>query len=253
MPKIAVFDSGVGGLGALGILRARLPRADIIYLSDCANAPYGVKKQRDIYNITKKNIEMLKGMGADRILVACGTASSMLDRMPPAVRHGVTSILPPLAKEAARYDSVGILATDATVRAGVLVGEIRKINPKARIRAVGAPALVCLAEGGRCSPSDEGARRAVEEALAALPADIGVCVLGCTHFPRLLPIFRALRPRLPFLCSGEIGAGAFLASLPASLSIGKGKLTVIHSRKKERTNKCQNTEEDASTMPSPSN
>jgi hypothetical protein len=74
---IGIFDSGVGGICAYRHLREMLPRENILYLADRKNAPYGIKSRDEILGFTKTNIKRLRSLGADGILIACCTASSL--------------------------------------------------------------------------------------------------------------------------------------------------------------------------------
>ena len=75
---LGVFDSGVGGLAALRELRRLLPFEDMIYLADKENAPYGTKTEDELVALVREDVKRLRELGAEKILMACCTASTEL-------------------------------------------------------------------------------------------------------------------------------------------------------------------------------
>ena len=92
-----IFDSGVGGLVSLKKLRELCPFEDIIYLEDRKNAPYGIKGNEEIKNIVKSNIDRLTALGADRVLIACCTASCLLPTLGKDYESRAREIVKPAA------------------------------------------------------------------------------------------------------------------------------------------------------------
>ena len=94
---IGIFDSGVGGFNALFEIRRRLPFADIAYFADEKNAPYGTKSEDQLLKLVKKDAEILKGIGASEILIACCTASTVFERLNEEEKRNLTPIIAPAA------------------------------------------------------------------------------------------------------------------------------------------------------------
>ena len=94
---IGIFDSGVGGFSAYRTVRRMLPRENILYLADRKNAPYGTKSKDEILSFTKNNIKRLSAMGAERILIACCTASSVYDLLSEEEKEISLPIIRPAA------------------------------------------------------------------------------------------------------------------------------------------------------------
>lgn len=234
---IGVFDSGVGGLSALAILRARLPRADLCYFADTGNAPYGTKNEAELCRLVTADIDHLRVAGCHRILIACGTASSVYDRLPTEYRLVSFPILLPTAKRAARVTKngkIGILATAATVRLGVLADAVRKECPDAALFSAAAGDLVTLAEEGRTSDRDPLARATVARALLPLTeSGIDTLILGCTHFHRLKALIAKQMPGVSLVSAAEEGARAVIHTLPAEERDGGARLLFL----KEETQK----------------
>lgn len=230
---LGVFDSGVGGLTALAALRSRLPRADLCYFADTENAPYGTKSEEVLCRLVTDDILRLRRAGCHKILIACGTASSIYDKLSPSVKAGVLPILTPTARAAARVTEnhrIGILATEATVRIGALTAEVKKACPDAFVLPVAAQPLVSLVEEGHTSDRDPSARAVVREALLPF-ADSGIdtLILGCTHFPRLSALIHRELPRPRLVSASEAGALALLSTLEKKEREGGARLLFLKS------------------------
>ena len=114
---LAFLDSGIGGLTVARSLQALRPDADILYLADKANAPYGTKSERELLPILERAIRALLARGADRVVLACITASCLYDRLPCDISPRVIPILPFVAEAIAKQKGhIGMIATEATVK-----------------------------------------------------------------------------------------------------------------------------------------
>lgn len=198
-----VFDSGVGGLAAYRELRLLLPCEDIIYLADRKNAPYGTKTKDELIALTKKDIKRLVEMGAERILIACCTASTVWCELDECERTISTPIITPASRVAARGERIAVIATEHTVRSSAFGREIRRVSPTAKIFEQAEQRLVALVEGGcrdgRLSSECLGELERITEWVTDVRAD--TLVLGCTHFShleatlgRMLPDIRIVSP-----------------------------------------------------------
>ncbi len=195
---IGVFDSGFGGLGVLKHLRAALPRRDWVYLGDSGRAPYGGRDVHTVLDFSEQALERLFEEGCHLVVVACNTVSCVALRhlqqryAGPGSDRRVLGVAIPGAEIAVRESRghIGILATARTVSSGTYVTEIGKLGPH-RVTQRAAPLLAPIVEEGW--EETEIARLAAERYLAAL-GDIDTLLLGCTHYPHLLPVLRALLP-----------------------------------------------------------
>jgi glutamate racemase len=196
---IGVYDSGFGGLGVLRTLRARLPDRDFVYLGDSGRAPYGGRDVHTILDFAEQATERLLAEGCRLVVVACNTVSCV------ALRHlqrryagpdsdaRILGVAIPGAEAAvaATRGHIGILATARTVESGTYVTEIHKLDPSVRVTQRAAPLLAPLVEEGwEDTPI---ARHAAERYLADL-VGIDTLLLGCTHYPLLLPVLRDVAP-----------------------------------------------------------
>ena len=185
---IGVFDSGVGGLTALGHLRALMPRADICFLADRAHAPYGTKAQDELIYLVRKSIARLRERGADKILMACCTASTVYSDLSEEERLICIPIIEPTAKRAAeitKRGEIGVIATERTSLSSAFSKAIHKILPTARVTEISAQELVSLAEAGECDgyASPAAREKIIKIAKSTNDYNIDTLILGCTHFP----------------------------------------------------------------------
>ena len=204
---IGVFDSGYGGLTILDGIRRLLPQYDYLYLGDNARAPYGPRSFDVVYEFTRQAVSSLFEMGCHLVILGCNTASAKalrtiqqhdLPLMDPARR--VLGIIRPTAEvigglTATRH--VGILATEGTIRSRSYDLEIRKLFPDITVSGVGVacPFWVPLVEYNEAdSPgADYFVKKRIDQ-LMALDASIDAVILGCTHYPLLMPKIRKYVP-----------------------------------------------------------
>jgi glutamate racemase len=212
---IGVFDSGVGGLTVVSALRRRLPRESILYLGDTARLPYGSKSPDTVTRYTRRNIEFLTGRGVKAVVIACNTASALA--LPNLEMHEVPTwgVIEPGALKAAQVSRgrVGVIATEATVRSDAYPRALRALRPDLEIVSQACPLFVPLVEEGWHDDSitEEVARRYLRP---LLEARVDTLVLGCTHYPLLVPVLqRVAGPNVTLVDSAEAVADMVAAGL----------------------------------------
>lgn len=205
---IGIFDSGVGGICAYRQVRELIPREDIVYLADRRNAPYGTKTKDEILSFTKKNIKILRNMGARAVLIACCSASSIYHLLDPSEREISTPIITPAAALAAKGGRrIAVIATRHTVREGAFGREIGGFSD-AWVIEMAEQELVSLVERGNrdgrvdpeCRDCLSGIARRVRE------ADADTLILGCTHFSHLEGEIGRLLPEVNIISPARVGA-----------------------------------------------
>ena len=183
---LGILDSGRGGENtATEILRLD-PSAKILLLLDRENAPYGERTEAELIPIVEHGITRLCEMGAEKILLACCTASSVYDKLSPEARDIAIPIIDPVARRAAEMANGGKIALIATNRT-VASGEFDRYLGDSLALSIPASDLVCLIEGGASDENlTEEAAKYLDGLLRPLAgADIRVLILGCTHFESL--------------------------------------------------------------------
>lgn len=194
MARIGVFDSGAGGLSVLRELLKLIPDAEYIYYADNANCPYGSKSPEFITDRARAITEILISKGADIIVVACNTATSVAIATLRSEYDIPFVGMEPAVKPAAldsRTKVIGVLATEGTLRSSKYSGTKEKFGAGVRIVEQVGKGFVELVEKGEL----EGPH-AEEVCMASLrpilEAGADRIVLGCTHYPFLLPVLEKL-------------------------------------------------------------
>ena len=206
MGPIGVFDSGYGGLTILREIRRKLPEYDYLYLGDNARAPYGTRSFDIVYRFTLEAVQYLFSQGCRLVILACNTASAKalrtiqqndLPHIDPT-RRVLGVIRPTVEKvgEITRNGCIGILGTPGTVQSESYNIEIAKMyGGKLLTYGHGCPMWVPLVENREADGN--GADYFVQkdiDALLAMNHDIDTVILGCTHYPLLLPKIRKYMP-----------------------------------------------------------
>ena len=208
---IGIFDSGLGGLTALCEARKLFRHTDLVYFGDTARCPYGVKSEKTLIRYTEEAITLLESYGADRILAACGTVSSVAL---PHLRHRTETKLYGVCEEGladVSGEKIAVIATPATVRSHAFRNAIRKRLPNASVTETACPMFVAMVENGLCDPHDPVVRELVSRSLAPIKDDPpDTLVLGCTHFPLLSDAIKAVLPKARLYDVGKEAAKALL-------------------------------------------
>ena len=217
---IGVFDSGYGGLTILKGLREKLPQYDYVYLGDNARAPYGTRSFELVYEFTLQAVKYLFAQGSHLVILACNTASakalrSIQQRDLPQIdaTRRVLGVIRPTVEQLGACSNtghVGVLGTPGTVASGSYNIEIEHLNPGFVTTAHACPMWVPLVEYGEASSlgADYFVRKEINALLAADP-QIDTIVLGCTHYPLLLPKIRQYVPEdIRILSQGDIVAAS---------------------------------------------
>lgn len=182
---IGIFDSGMGGITILSQLIKELPKEEFIYLADTKNFPYGEKTKEEILTFTKNNIEFLIRKQVKLIVIACGTATSQaLEEVKTLYPVPIIGIIEPIVfelKERKKSKTIGVLATEGTIRSQAWEREIIKQIPQAKVINQACPLLATMAEKGE---KEEKVEKTIQEYLKPFHNKrIDTLILGCTHYP----------------------------------------------------------------------
>ena len=212
---IGIFDSGYGGLTILHGIRQLLPEYDYLYLGDNARAPYGTRSFDVVYEFTRQAVVKLFEMGCHLVILGCNTASAKalrsiqqndLPKLDPLRR--VLGIIRPTAEVIGPLTTsrhIGIFATEGTIKSESYNLEIHKFFPDIKVSGVACPFWVPLVEYNEAdSPgADYFVKKRIDQLLAIDP-QIDTVILGCTHYPILLPkIQKHMPPGIRIVAQGE--------------------------------------------------
>jgi glutamate racemase len=203
---IGLFDSGIGGTSIWKEIHTLLPNEDTIYLADSKNAPYGQKTKEEIVELSIKNTEYLLSLNCKMIVVACNTATTNAIKY---LREHYTQVpfigIEPAIKPAAtstKTQKIGILATKGTLNSELFHKTVSTFSNIKIIEQVGYN-LVTLIEGGKIY-SPEMTKLLESYLKPMIDANIDYLVLGCSHYPYLVPqIKEILPPTVKIIDSGE--------------------------------------------------
>lgn len=217
---IGIFDSGYGGLTILHGIRQLLPQYDYLYLGDNARAPYGTRSFDVVYEFTRQAVIRMFEMGCHLIVLGCNTASAKalrsiqqndLPKLDPQRR--VLGVIRPTAEvigSLTHSRHVGIFATEGTIKSESYNLEIQKLFPDVQVTGVACPFWVPLVEYNEAdSPgADYFVKKRIDQ-LLRLDPDIDTVILGCTHYPLLLPKIHKYMPRgIRIVSQGEYVANS---------------------------------------------
>ncbi len=203
---IGVFDSGVGGLSVLREIRRLLPAENLIYVADSGFVPYGGKSPDTIRERSELLTRFLIARGAKAVVIACNTATAAAAAFLRETHDLPIVAMEPAVKPAAaatRTGVVGVLATVGTLKSAQFAALLARFGTGIRVVTQPAPGLVELVENGELTGEKPAALvRSFVEPLKAAGAD--VIVLGCTHYPFLLPLIaEAAGPEIKLVETGS--------------------------------------------------
>ena len=212
---IGVFDSGYGGLTILNKIREALPEYDYIYLGDNARTPYGTRSFEIVYEFTLQAVNKLFEMGCHLVILACNTASAkalrsiqMNDLPGIDPERRVLGVIRPTVEcigDITQSRHIGVLATAGTIKSESYPLEIHKLFPDIQVSGIACPMWVPLVENNESQ--NEGAdyfiRKYIDQLLSKDP-EIDTMILGCTHYPILLPKIQKYTPKhIRIVAQGE--------------------------------------------------
>ena len=193
--NIGVFDSGVGGLSVLRALMRQMPGEDMLYVADQAHVPYGPRPLEQVRRFSEAITRFLLEKGAKIVVVACNSASAaalshLRTTFPDTPFVGMEPAVKPAA-ETTQTRVVGVLATPATFQGALFESVLERFAAGVTVLRDTCPGLVQQIEQGKLN--GEETRRILKEALLPmLEKNIDTIVLGCTHYPFVIPLIERI-------------------------------------------------------------
>jgi len=228
---IGIFDSGVGGTSIWKEIYSLLPNEDTIYLADSKHAPYGPKGKDKIIELSIKNTELLINKGCKLIVVACNTATTnaikILREQYNVPFIGIEPAIKPAALQT-KTKAIGVLATKGTLTSHLFHKTTDLYSNGITIIERVGEGIVPLVESGNINS------KTMRDLLKLymqpmLDANIDYLVLGCTHYPYLIPqLIKILPQHIKIIDSGEAVARHTKAILEANKLLNLTKTTPKH-------------------------
>jgi glutamate racemase len=194
---IGIFDSGVGGLSVLRALRAFMLEADVVYFGDVKNAPYGIKTQAELSELTANAIALLQREGAERIISACNSVSaslalSLFETLSLAPQSLIEMVGPTVAHFKGSTAKLALCATPATIKSNIYQNAFRMLGRK-DVQFIEIPDLAGAIEFGQ---SEHEIENIIQNAFTEIEA-FDTLILSCTHYPLVKEVFeRVLGPEV---------------------------------------------------------
>jgi len=202
---IGIFDSGIGGTSIWSAIHHLLPNEKTIYLADSKNAPYGQRTKEEIVALSKKNVDFLLEMNCKLIVVACNTATTnaivelRADYDIPFI--GIEPAIKPAANNS-KTQVIGILATKGTLNSELFNKTAEMFQNTKIIEQVGYGLVQLIEDGNLNSPEMTPLLESYLKPM--IDANIDYLVLGCSHYPYLIPQIKKILPEhIQIIDSGE--------------------------------------------------
>jgi glutamate racemase len=189
----------VGGLTVFEKLKKLLPDENYIYFGDTENMPYGEKTSAQLLKITRRIFDFFEQKNVKAVVMACNTTSATVyeelkDKYPFKIYPVIQSVAKFLAQLPVK--KICVPATPATVNSKTYSREIQKLNPAMEVIEAACPEWVKIVEGRSTEPENKLIEEKMKEILLYNPDKI---VLGCTHYPYLLPVLSKFAPEDMFI------------------------------------------------------
>lgn len=200
-PSILVYDSGLGGLSVMEALAKALPNASFVYVADTAGFPYGGKSIPELHARAHAVIEgVMQTHTLGLAVIACNTLSTLcLSELRARYAMPFVGTVPAIKVAAERSQSkrFSLLATPRAAASDYITALIDEYAQGTTVDRIGAPKLAMLCEASLLGAEVSDADIVTEIAPAFFDDAQGktdTIVLGCTHYPFLLPRMEALAP-----------------------------------------------------------
>ena len=204
---IGVFDSGLGGLTVLKSLEKQLPNESFLYFGDTAHVPYGTKSKETVIRYSRDITRFLISKEVKLIVIACNTASSIaLKYLQDNSKIPIIGVVEPVVRESVSNTKsavVGVIGTRATINSNSYRLMFNSIEPEISIIEKACPLFVPIIEEGWAET--ETATQVAEIYLKSmLKSNLDTLVLGCTHYPILIPTLKKIIPaHVNLISSGD--------------------------------------------------
>lgn len=233
---IGIFDSGVGGLSVLKALRARMPDADILYFGDTKNAPYGLRSQAELSQLTAQAITLLRKQGAQHIVSACNSVSaslvsSLFDVLAFTPRDLIEMVGPTVAQFKDSTERIALCATPATINAGIYQNAFALLGKE--VKCIPIADLAGAIEAGK---SESEIENVIREAIGGGCEGCDILILACTHYPLVQKVFERVVGNGVRVFDPSVGVAQRAYELFDTEREGSGAMRFLISKETEQFN-----------------
>lgn len=191
---IIVFDSGLGGFSIYRPLRAALPSANILYLADTANFPYGDKSQAWLSARFRQLSKHFADLNPSLLVLACNTATTaIITQLRSSMSCPVVGT-EPIIKPLAKYTSSLVLMTASTAASHQTARLMSLYGDRVRLYTPHG-----LAQAIEYNDYDQVKKSIHEIKKIAQKYQVQAIGLSCTHYPLILPYLKQAMSKIDFL------------------------------------------------------
>ena len=195
--SIGIFDSGLGGVTALNVIKEDYKNKDIVFYGDTCHLPYGDKSKEQIIGYSREIVEYLINKGVEVIVIACNSATSnALDILKEEYNIPIIGVIDPAIKKLLKIGSkkVGIIATETTIKSNKYHDNIKKVNKDIDVYSIACPEFVPVIESGK--KDGEEIERLIDLYISQISDKIDTLILGCTHYTIIKDVIAKKYPKL---------------------------------------------------------
>lgn len=203
---IGFFDSGVGGLSVYSVFKKILPNENTIYFGDLKNMPYGSKSKGELLSFARNILDFFNDQNVKAVVIACNTSSATVYDI---VKNEYSFKIYPIVQSCAQIlsgfhnSSYGVFATTATINSGIYKKEIQTYNSQIKVYEMACPNWTNFVENGLTQTNE--CRNDINQKMAEMKKfNPDKIILGCTHYPYLLPILKEYDAVDKFIDPAEI-------------------------------------------------
>lgn len=238
---IGLFDSGIGGISVLRSLKKLMPNENYVFIEDSKNAPYGVKSEEEVCELSEKSLVTLLEKGAKQIVIACNTATAVAadylrEKYCDIDIVGIEPAIKPAVEENIGKRIV-LLATDLTLHQKRIYKLYERFESLADIELLPCIGLVELIEAGHLN--DSLVTDYFRNLFGEKYNDVGAFILGCTHYPLVSDAIKAVVGEDVRLYDGSLGTAKRSMALLSEKNLltdntDEGKVEIINTANDEK-------------------
>lgn len=198
--SIGIFDSGLGGVTALNVIKKNYKQKDIVFYGDTYHLPYGDKSRKEIIKYSEEIVNYLIDKGVEVIVIACNSATSnALDTLKEKYDIPIIGVIDPAIKKLLTLGSkkVGVIATETTIKSNKYYDKIKELDENIDVYSVACPKFVPVIESGK--KDGEEIEKLIDLYIAPISEKIDTLILGCTHYTIIKDVISRKYPKLTII------------------------------------------------------
>ncbi len=191
---IGLLDSGVGGLTVAREIFNYLPEEEIVYYGDTLHLPYGPRLLSEVREFVINIIDyFIIEKKVKAVVLACNTATSaalkMVQKRYQIPIFGMIDAATRRARQITKNKKIGVIGTEGTINSQAYQRSLMADDHSLEVFSAACPEFVELVEAGKFT-GQEVENYAHKYLDGLIDVEVDVLILGCTHFPYLIPVLQ---------------------------------------------------------------